>query len=405
MTVPDDAVLRTMHPIRDKTYRRWLIGTGVSLFGDQFYVVALPWLVLQTLGSPALLGSVLMAGALPRALLLLIGGVVADRFSARQVIFVTALIRALCVASIATLVAENELRPALLYALVIVFGVVDAFALPAQSALLPALVSKDQLVTGSALSQSAAQVAAIAGPIPAGLAIAHLGADVALYIDAASFLGVIAVLYRMPNPARVATGTKISHTVRDGIACVIRDRALLGMLAMASLINLCAAGPLLIGMAVIAKYRLGSPAAYGILVSAAAFGGLGGTLLAAPLVKLRRGLVVLGAAGVMAVCLFGIGLAPARLVTLAPLFALVGSIAGVINVHVGAWAMQRAPAPLRGRVSSVLILATLGVMPISMAVAGFASASGSGFMFVTAGSVLLFSTIVMAVVSPIRIIA
>lgn len=88
------------HPIRNAAYRRWLLGSAVSLLGDQLYLVAVPWLVLQELGSAETRGTVLMAGALPGLVLTLIGGVVSDRFAARRVMIVAAAARAVCVAAI-----------------------------------------------------------------------------------------------------------------------------------------------------------------------------------------------------------------------------------------------------------------------------------------------------------------
>src|SRR5262249_61431162 len=62
------------HPLRSPNYRLWLIGGTISLLGDQFYLVALPWLVLQQTGSAVAMGAIMMPGAIPRARLVLMGG-------------------------------------------------------------------------------------------------------------------------------------------------------------------------------------------------------------------------------------------------------------------------------------------------------------------------------------------
>lgn len=62
------------HPLAVRPFRNWWIGNTVSLLGDQFYLVALPWLVLQLTGSSLVLGTVLMVAAIPRAALMLVGG-------------------------------------------------------------------------------------------------------------------------------------------------------------------------------------------------------------------------------------------------------------------------------------------------------------------------------------------
>lgn len=92
------------HPLRDARYRLWLIGGTISLLGDQFYLVALPWLVLQQTGSAVVMGGIMMAGAIPRALLMLMGGAVSDRMSARKIMVATATARTICVTVIGVLV-------------------------------------------------------------------------------------------------------------------------------------------------------------------------------------------------------------------------------------------------------------------------------------------------------------
>jgi MFS family permease len=122
------------HPLHDARYRLWLIGGTISLLGDQFYFVALPWLVLQQTGSAVAMGAIMMAGAIPRALLMLMGGAVSDRMSARKIMIATAIARTICVTVIGVLVWLRVLRTWELYALAVAFGVADAFAAPAQTA-------------------------------------------------------------------------------------------------------------------------------------------------------------------------------------------------------------------------------------------------------------------------------
>ena len=81
------------HPLKNPHYRLWLIGGTISFLGDQFYLVALPWLVLQQTGSAVAMGAIMMAGAIPRAVLMLMGGAVSDRVSARKIMMATATAR------------------------------------------------------------------------------------------------------------------------------------------------------------------------------------------------------------------------------------------------------------------------------------------------------------------------
>src|SRR5258708_6341841 len=102
--VPAAPPPRPRHPIGVPHFRNLWIGLTISTLGDQFYLVALPWLVLQLTGSSLALGTVLMTAPVPRAALMLGGGAGIDRFSARRVVMATASRRALLVGSGAALV-------------------------------------------------------------------------------------------------------------------------------------------------------------------------------------------------------------------------------------------------------------------------------------------------------------
>jgi hypothetical protein len=373
------------HPLRSAAYRRWLMGSALSLLGDQFYLVALPWLVLQQMGSAAALGTVMMAGALPRAALMLVGGALSDHVSARWVMMATAAARAVCVAAIGTLAWLSVLRAWEVYALVIAFGIADAFALPAQSAYVPSLLRREQLVSGTSLGQTTAQVAAILGPIPAGLAIGALGLASAFLIDAVSFLFVIGALLHLPDPPRPASSPR---AIGEGVAYVARDVPLRTLLVLATVLNLCISGPFAIGIADLARTRLGSPSAYGVLVSAGAVGGVLGALAAGAWKVRRRGMLTAGGAALLGVGLMGIPFVPGVWGIAGALCAM-AAIASLVNVHVGAWVMQRIDAAVRGRVSSVLMLASHGTLPVSMAVAGFGAAWSVTGLFVLAGAAVV----------------
>ncbi len=400
-----DTSVTNGHPLRNAAYRRWLIGSGISLLGDQFYLVALPWLVLEKLGSATMLGALMMAGAIPRAALLLIGGVVTDRVSARWIMVVTAMTRALCVTVTGVLVAHGDLGVVALYLLVVIFGIADAFAMPAQSAFLPSILQSEQLVAGSGLSQGVAQLTAIVGPLCAGIVIAKLGVTLAFYIDAVSFLFVIGALLRLPDPPRSPSHANVIKAMSDGIAYVMRDLPLRAMVLMAMMVNLCVTGPLAVGIADIAKFHLGSSSSYGILVSTAAAGGLAGAILAGVWRVKRRGILILGGSVLLGMCLATIGIVPANIYSLSAVLALIGCVAGCINIHIGAWVMQRIDVSVRGRVSSVLILISLGAMPVSMGLAAFAVAQNTSAMFLLAGIALLCITAVTAKGPSIRQIA
>jgi len=390
------------HPLRDTRYRLWLIGGTISLLGDQFYLVALPWLVLQQTGSALAMGTVMMAGAIPRALLMLMGGAVSDRISARKILMATAMARTLCVAVIGVLVWLRFLRMWELYSLAVTFGVADAFAGPSQTAYLPSLLKREQLVAASSVSQSTAQLTTIIGPVPAGFVIKTLGVAWAFFVDAISFLFIIAALWKLPDPPKSQTGRKaVWHSIAEGIAYVGNDVPLRSLMLLATIMNFCIAGPVSIGLAYLTKTKFGSPAVFGIVISAVAAGGLVGALLAGVWKIRRRGLLILVVSVILGLCLGAIGLL-GKVWSIASVLLVMGAAAGMVNVHIGAWAMQRIDAAMRGRAASVLMLASFGITPISLAVAGFLVSWNLKFMFLLAGGVMLLAAAGAALSKPVR---
>src|SRR5262247_1468125 len=107
---PESQSPTTVHPLRNRHFVVWWIGATTSLLGDQFYMVALPWVVLQLTGSAVAMGTVAMCAGIPRAALMLMGGAVTDRISPRKVLLMTASARAVLVAAIGLLLWLQDLE-------------------------------------------------------------------------------------------------------------------------------------------------------------------------------------------------------------------------------------------------------------------------------------------------------
>jgi MFS family permease len=390
------------HPLRNPNYRLWLTGGTISLLGDQFYFVALPWLVLQQTGSAVAMGAIMMAGAIPRALLMLMGGAVSDRLSARKIMISTATARTICVTVIGVLVWLRVLRVWELYALAVAFGVADAFAVPASTAYMPSLVKREQMVAASSVSQSTAQITTILGPVPAGFVIKMLGVAWAFFLDAISFLFIIGALWKLPDPPKSQTARKpMLHSIKEGIVYVGKDVPLRSLMLLILVLNFCIAGPVPIGLAYLTKTKFGSPAVYGTVISAIAAGSLLGALLAGVWKIRRRGVMILLVSLVLGVCLGSIGLL-GKVWSIAGVLLIMGVAAGMVNIHISAWVMQRIDAAVRGRVASVLMLASFGITPISLAVAGFLVAWSLKIMFLLAGGLMVLTAVAASFQKPVR---
>ena len=392
------------HPLRDANFRLFWAGATVSWFGDQFYLVALPWVILQLTGSAVAMGTVMMLAGIPRAVLMLLGGVVSDRFSSRRIMMSTASARTVFVAAIAALLWFHVLHLWHMYFLAFAFGTADAFAYPAGSAYLPSLVKKEQLLAANSVVQSSSQITTIAAPAPAGLVIKAFGAASAFLIDAISFLFIIGALWRLPDPPQVTPIAKkppVWRSIREGLGHVYRDVPLRSFMVLAAVLNFCLTGPMAVGLAYLTKQKFGSPASFGIVISSVAAGGLAGSVLAGVWKPRRRGVLLLSACTMIALCLGSIGLLN-QLWAICGVLVLMGISSGLANIQIISWVQQRVEAAVLGRVMSVLMFASLGLIPVSMAVSGVLAQWSLKWMYLISAVAMLLAILGGALQKAVR---
>ncbi|SCE63012.1 MFS transporter, partial [Streptomyces sp. OspMP-M43] len=152
---------------RDGNVLRWLTAYTASVTGDVVYFLALSWAATRA-GGPSQVGLVVAAGALPRAVLMLAGGVVADRFGPRRVAVVSDAVR--CVVILIAAVGLLSAPPSvwLLVAVALVFGVVDAVFMPAVGALPPRITAPAQLARVQGMRGLSIRLSNAVGPLLAG---------------------------------------------------------------------------------------------------------------------------------------------------------------------------------------------------------------------------------------------
>ncbi|MFJ8789656.1 MFS transporter [Streptomyces sp. NPDC102462] len=173
---PGTGVARPAH--RDPNVLRWLGAYTCSMLGDNVYYLALSWAAVQA-GTPAQAGLVTSASALPRALLMLGGGVVADRFGPRRVVIGSDAVRCAAVVAVAALLLLTSPGLWPLALLAVVFGTVDAVFMPAVGALPARITGKDQLARVQGMRGLSIRFASVVGAPLGGLGVALGGAAAA----------------------------------------------------------------------------------------------------------------------------------------------------------------------------------------------------------------------------------
>jgi MFS family permease len=398
---------------------------AVSVVGDQFHFVALSWLVIDLTKSGLALGTVLIAIAVPRAIMLLPFGVLADRRPPRTLMLIAHLARGVVVGAIAALVLTGSASLPLLALFGAVFGVLDALYLPAQQSFVPRTLDADRLPSGNSLLQATLQLASIVGPPLAGAFIVVVGTGAAFVVDSISFFAAAVIVLMIsgkgavtaalaPSVPAAAAGTEtatdaqpapppdahahpsFAAAIAEGIRYVLADPPLRTTLLISMLINFALNGPAAVGMPWLAEIRYDAgPTGLGLLTAGWAAGALGGTLIAGNLHVARPGRVLLAAVGSSGAAMLVVAGAPwIGLATLA--LAVMGVLIGFTNIIAVTWLQSRIATEMMGRVMSLAMLMGFGITPLSLGVAGWLLDLNATALFLGSGLIVIGVTTVAA---------
>ena len=389
-------------PFAAPGFRLLFASTAFGAAGFSASALALAWGTLQVTGSPFLLGSVLLVEGLPMALLALFGGAVADRLQPRLVLGAAAALRAVAAGMIGGFALAGDLQLWMLFVAAVAFGAANAFWQPATSALVPSLLG-DNVEAGNSLLMGTMTILAIASPALAGLGVAAGGTGPAFLVAGACFAGAAVTGALLPSRDGVGVAAQpLIRAIAAGLRFVAGDPALRSVLLLVAVITFWVEAPFAIGLAVLARERLGGAVALGELDAAFAASTLVGTILVGVVGKTRHmGLVLLAAAAVIGavMTLFGFVHFLAEALVVA---SVIGAAAGYVSVNASGWLQRRAPANMKGRVISVAVLANYGLMPISYAASGALAQLRLEVLFVVAGAAVVLATAAAALSRTVR---
>ena len=386
-----------------RNFRLLYFGLLVSTLGSQITRAAIAWLLYELTGSAAALGLAGLFAALPLLPMSLLGGALADAVERRRLMLAAQGLALLTIAALAALAATGRIAAWHLYvanALITVVGLLDR---PARQALIPSLVAPAHLLNAYTLMTVLGQVAGLAGPVLAGLALAAVGPAGAFGIDALTFLAVGLALLLMKVPPIVGGGRRLSPgSVGEGLRFVRSQPLIAGLLGLDMAAMLFGYYPTL--LPVFAE-RLGvGPRGFGLLAAAPAAGALAGAVVMLLVGQLRRpGWVMLGAVAGYAVGLVGLGLSTSFPPALA--FGALLGFTDAISMTIRHAATQvHTPDELRGRVSSVFQISVQGGNSAGALTAGFAAAAlGAGPATVLGGGLVLATVALFGwLVRPLR---
>jgi MFS family permease len=361
-----------LYAFRFRNYRLFFGGQLISLTGTWMQMVAQSWLVYRLTGSAVLLGVVGFSTQIPVFLLSPIGGAVADRVSRRRILVATQTTAMLLAFILAFLTLTNRIHVWHIVCLASLLGITNAFDIPARQAFVADLVGRDNLLNAIALNSSMFNGARIIGPAVAGVLVAAVGEGWCFFMNAVSYIAVIAGLLWMrmiaaPRPlsrettfARIAEGFRFAWRARP-------VRALLLLLGLVSITGM----PYAVLMPIFAdKILHGGPRGLGLLMGASGIGALVASLTLAAQRSIRRlPHFVAVSAGSFGTCLILFSWSRSFWLS-AALLVPVGFSMMVEMASSNTLIQSMVPDALRGRVMAVYSMMFLGMAPFGALLAG-----------------------------------
>lgn len=412
---------------KDRNFFTLWIGEIVSVIGDHISIIAFPFLVLQLTGSPAQAGFVLAAQGLPRAILMLVGGAIVDRSSPRLVMLISNLLRFALMLLLGFLIFYDQVTIPVIFIIALLFGLADAFFYPAATSVVPSVVAKEDLQQGNAIMQGSVWVGVILGPAIAAFVIAgevttlghESGLDAATYasnrmgyanaffLDALTFgFSFVTLLFVKARSLRDADAgsdegaqPSMLSEVTQAIKWVWSVPAIrLGFMGIAVL-EFFFQTSIFVGLPALSKARFIEPEyVYGLMIAAYGSGALIGAITGGILTWPRREQLV----RTMFLIFMGSGASIGLIVLYEPywfamlLFLIFGCLDAYIWVHFTTFVQKATPEAQLGRVMSIFMFMSVGLIPVASVVLGIAFEWNLELSLMVASAIIVLSCIMMA---------
>jgi MFS family permease len=390
-----------------RDFRLLFAGATTSLLGDQFALIATPWLALKLTNDPLVLGIVLALEGIPRAAFMLIGGAITDRLSPRLLMLISDIIRLILTLLMAIAVFSGSVQMWMLYAFSLGFGLVAGFAVPAENSIVPMIVETDDLQAGNSLMMGIAQLVGFVGPTVAGILIgayssSMTGVALAYALDAVTFAASALCLWliRVGNSKASADNDSAKETlwasILTGIKYLWNNRPMRMMFLVITAVNFLLLGPILVGIPVLANQKLPEGAvAFGLLMSAFSGGNLIGFVVAGSLPRpggMIFRIIILVLLASFGAVIGSLGFISSTWTDFALLFML-GMGNGYISIILFTWMQTETPKDMLGRIMSILMFSNTGLIPISQALSGAVIKWNMNLLFVSAGVLVILVTL------------
>ncbi len=363
--------------LQHRDFRLLWFGQLISIAGSQMQTVAINWHIWQLTQSPLALGLIGLARLLPIIVFSLIGGILADKRDRRRVLLVTQTAMMLVAMMLGAITDLGLVTPLAIYVLSALAAAAVSFDNPARQALVPNLVPREHLTNALTLNSILFQLTTVLGPGLAGVVIAASGVGTIYWINAASFLAVLAalVLMRPPPQDRLQSNGQQSnlHALREGLHFVVHQQIIFSTMLLDFLATFFSSANTLLPIFATSILHVGA-IGFGILSAAQSIGSVATGAVVSLLGDIKeKGAVLLLSIGLygLATILFGFSNLPLLSVFFLALLGAGDTISTILRQTIR---QLVTPDHLRGRMTSVNMIFFLGGPQLGEVEAGIAAA-------------------------------
>ncbi|MBK5470309.1 MULTISPECIES: MFS transporter [Bacillus] len=353
--------------------------TLFSSFALAFFTFSQTWYIAKTLNLEASLGIVFVALSVPRLIFMIIGGALADKFPKKNIMFYSNIIRAILVATILTwfIVGDVTLYTFALFALF--FGLADAFFWSADGSILPELVEKSRLTQANSLTQMTNQGSVILGPVLGGILIKFTNYETIFSITILLLIiaAILVQKIQFTVPEKNETDKGMFTSIKEGISYVKESPFLSTFLICSAFLNLFLIGPMQVGFPLFVKNVLHGDSLQFSYLEASVGGGMaiGAVIVGLKNINRRRGLFC-----IIMMLLSGVFFLAINFSTVLWQALLAGMFYGITIamaiVPLMAMIQSTVKEEMMGRVMSLLMLSSMGFIPLSYAFTSLALGIG-----------------------------
>ncbi|MDX3854838.1 MFS transporter [Streptomyces sp. AK02-01A] len=361
----------TQPPIQWRRINALVAGQGAAMGGDYVLLIAMSWTAIQ-LGGASAVTTLMLAATIPRAVMLVFGGAVADRFGPRFVLLRTNAARVvLLVAGTVTVSSVRSLWP--LIVIVLFDGVLFGLASPSAGSVIPHLATHDQLPRANSLYAMVSRVSPIVGS-PVGAWMIATGelweALLVAAVTCAISLGTLFVVTKGMRPPERTPGKSLVKSSGDGLRLLASHPRLRWTFVCALCLDMAFGWPIEVAMPLLVQERGWGVSAIGVIIAAFSSGALVSSATGAVLAHRIPVVVrfVVSGAGI-AIGILLMALMPS-VIAIAVTGCAVGIMAGLNGPAIVTVYQQAAPKAKMGAAMSTLTLASIGTGPISIALFG-----------------------------------